>query len=132
MADGKDLPSWPVLERIAHVCGVHELAEVRRDWRERYRAQLAQKCSSPLGVDLRLLIAEVAPTLRAFSPRLGFNYSVLVRDLQRIDRDEPVRWFHVERILRCLDIAPESDRWREIHALWYTAAERRRKAPPKS
>ena len=77
---------------------------------------------------MRLLIAEVAPTLRAFSPRLGFNYSVLVRDLQRIDRDEPVRWFHVERILRALPVPPDDDRWREVHALWYTAAERSKKS----
>ena len=107
--------------------GVQDLQELRRDWRDRYRQQLAMDCPSPLGIDLRLLIAEVAPTLRAFSPRLGFNYSVLVRDLQRIDRDEPVRWFHVERILSSLGVTSDSERWREIHALWYTAEERRRR-----
>src|SRR5207244_11508929 len=120
---GGAVPSWPALQQIAHACGVEELTEVRRDWRLRFRTQLEKKCSSPLGVDLRLLIAETAPTLRAFSPRLGLNYSVLVRDLQRIDRDEPVRWFHVERIVRALGIPADSDRWREIHALWHTAHE---------
>ena len=62
LARGIHVPCWPVLEKIAAVCGVHELTEVRRDWRERFRAQLEKKCSSPLGVDLRLLIAEAAPT----------------------------------------------------------------------
>lgn len=127
LARGTHVPSWPVVERIALACGVQELAELRRDWRERFRAQLERKCASPLGIDLRLLIAETAPTLRAFSPRLGLNYSVLVRDLQRIDRDEPVRWFHVERIVRSLGIAHDGERWREIHALWSTAHERRPK-----
>ncbi len=128
LARGTHVPSWPVLERIAKACGVQELSEVRRDWRERFREQLEKKCSSPLGIDLRLLIAEAAPTLRAFSPRLGLNYSVLVRDLQRIDRDEPVRWFHVERIVRSLGIAGDGEHWREIHALWSTSQERRRGA----
>lgn len=127
LAQGNEVPSWPVLDKIAVACGVQNLDEVRRDWRERYREALARKCPSPLGVDLRLLIAEVAPTLRAFSPRLGFNYSVLVRDLQRIDRDESVRWFHVERILTALAVPRDGERWREIHALWYTSQERRRK-----
>lgn len=127
LARGTHVPSWPVLERIARACGIQELTEVRRDWRERFRAQLEQKCPSPLGIDLRLLIAEAYPTLRSFSPRLGLNYSVLVRDLQRIDRDEPVRWFHVERIVRSLGIAGDSDHWREIHGLWSTAQMRRPK-----
>ena len=103
--------------------------DVLGDWEERYRAVLASHCNSPLGVELRLLIAEVAATLRDFSPRLGFNYSVLIRDLQRIDRDEPVRWFHVERILRAARLTADSLRWREIHMLWYTASERRKKVP---
>jgi transcriptional regulator with XRE-family HTH domain len=124
---GADVPSWTVLEGIARAGGVSDLAEVRRDWNRRYRDWLKSWCPSPLGVELRLLIAETAPTLRAFSPRLGFNYSVLVRDMQRIDRDERVKWFHVERILRAAGLPPESDRWREIHALWYTAGERKKK-----
>lgn len=127
MTKCKHVPAWPVLERIAGVCGVAELAEVRRDWNQCYRALLQGKCASPLGIDLRLLMGEVAPTPRAFSQRLNFNYSVLVRDLQRIDRDEPVRWFHVERILKAAEIPVDDDRWREIHALWYTASERRKK-----
>jgi hypothetical protein len=81
-------------------------------------------------VELRLLIAEVAPTLRAFSPRLGVNYSVLVRDLQRIDRDDPVRWYHVERILRALGLAGTDERWKELRALWSTAGERRKSGHP--
>jgi hypothetical protein len=68
----------------------------------------------------------VAASLRAFSSRLRFNYSVLVRDLQRLDRDAPIRWGHVERVLRAADLPEHDDRWREIHALWYTAGERRK------
>src|SRR5262249_31100819 len=94
MAQGAEVPAWYVLEQIALACGVTDLTEVRRDWTERYRAQLQVPARSPLGIELRLLIAEVAATLRAFSPRLGFNYAVLIRDLQRIDRDDPIKWFH--------------------------------------
>jgi hypothetical protein len=128
IADGTDLPAWPVLERIGRACGVTDYYEAQRDWAERYRAQLQTGCRSPLAVELRLLIAEVATNLRDFSPRLGFNYSVLVREFQRIDRDEPLRWFHVERILRAVGLKQEGERWREIRALWATAASRR-KAP---
>jgi len=124
MADGTNLPAWPVLERIGQACGVPELEAARRDWAECYRAQLMARCRSPLGVELRLLIAEVATNLRAFSPLLGVNYSVLVREFQRIDRDEQLRWFHVERILRAIRLSPEDERWREIRALWATAANR--------
>ena len=83
-----------------------------------------------MGVELRLLIAELAPTLRAFSPRLGFNYSVLVRDLHRIDRDEPLRWFHVERILVAAGLPVDCDRWKEIRGLWYTVGARKKIAMP--
>ena len=69
-----------------------------------------------------------AESLRDFSPRLGFNYSVLVRDMQKIDRDEPVKWFHVERILRAAGLPQEDERWREMHALWSTASDRRKKS----
>jgi transcriptional regulator with XRE-family HTH domain len=127
LARGQLIPSWPVLEQIGKACGVSDLTEARHDWIARYRAQLQKQLSSPLGVELRLLIAEVAATLRAFSPRLGFNYSVLIRDLQRIDRDEPIKWYHVERVLRAVGVPVESDRWREIRALWSTAGERKRK-----
>ncbi len=127
MTQGKEVPAWPVVEGIGRACGLGDLVEIRRDWTRRYRERLHQRCASPLGVELRLLIAESASTPRAFSPRLGFNYSVLIRDLQRIDRDEPVKWFHVERILHAGGLRPEEDRWREIHALWYTAAERKKR-----
>jgi transcriptional regulator with XRE-family HTH domain len=122
---GEEVPPWPVLAQIAEVCGVTEWTEVERDWRVRYRAHLEATGRSPLGVEVRLLISQVASTLRAFSPRLGLNYSVLVRELQRIDRDDPVKWDHVERILRATGLPPHSDPWKEIHALWYTASERR-------
>jgi transcriptional regulator with XRE-family HTH domain len=126
IAQGTEVPTWYLLEQIGLTCGVKDLTEVRRDWTERYRAQLQVPARSPLGVELRLLIAEVAATLRAFSPRLGFNYAVLIRDLQRIDRDDPIKWFHVERILRAAGPQVDEGRWKEIHALWYTTGERRR------
>jgi transcriptional regulator with XRE-family HTH domain len=130
IAQGGEVPPWRVLEQIGQACEVPDLSQARLDWEERYRAVTQKECNSPLGVELRLLIAEVATTLRAFSPRLGFNYSVLVRDLQRIDRDQPVRWFHVERILRAAGVRDDDTRWRELHALWYTAADRNRKPTP--
>jgi transcriptional regulator with XRE-family HTH domain len=124
---GRDIPPWGTIERIAVACGVSELTEVRRDWEIRFRAQLQARCRSPLGVELRFLIGEIAPSLRAFSPRLGLNYSVLVREFQRIDRDEPVKWFHIERIIRAVGLSPESDRWKEIRGLWSTVEVRRKK-----
>jgi transcriptional regulator with XRE-family HTH domain len=124
IARGKEIPAWKVLEQIGQVCDVTELTEVRRDWTGCYRAKLQARYRSPLAVELRLLIAEAAATLRAFSPGLGFNYSVLIRDLQRIDADRPIPWFHVERLLRAAGLAREGERWKEIHALWYTAGER--------
>lgn len=129
IVQNQETPAWPVLAAIGRVGGVSELTEVQRDWYDRYRLQLEQQCNSPLGVELRLLIAESAATLREFSPQLGFNYSVLIRDLQRIDRDDPVRWFHIERILKPAGVLPDAERWRQIHALWYTASERRKRAP---
>jgi transcriptional regulator with XRE-family HTH domain len=125
---GEEVPSWCVLERIARVCGVVECEEVHEDWRQRYREHLAKICPSPLGVELRLLIGEFAESLRDFSPRLGFNYSVLVRDLQKIDRDESIKWFHVERIARAAGVTTSDERWRELHALWATASYRRRQS----
>jgi transcriptional regulator with XRE-family HTH domain len=124
---GEEVPPWPVLRRLAEICGVAELTEVRRDWAERYRAHLERRCPSPLGVELRLLIAESATTLRELSPRLGFNYSVLIREFQRIDRDEPLRWFHIERLLGVIGLVPMCERWREIRALWSTAEQRRKR-----
>jgi transcriptional regulator with XRE-family HTH domain len=124
IARGEEIPAWQVLEQVARACGVLDWTEVCRDWTRRYRAQLQARFRSPLAVELRLLIAEVAPTLRTFSRRLAFNYSVLIRDLQRIDADQPVKWFHVERILRAAGLAPDHERCKEMRALWYTAAER--------
>ena len=79
-----------------------------------------------------MLIALVAATLRDFSPRLDFNYSVLIRDLQRINADHPIRWFHVERILTAAGLTYGDERWKEIHALWYTAGDRNGRAHPLS
>src|SRR5207248_3715281 len=64
---GREVPAWPVLHRLAQVCGVVDLTEVKSDWTERYRAQLERRCPSPLGVELRLLIGEMAATLRELS-----------------------------------------------------------------
>jgi hypothetical protein len=124
IARGEEIPAWKVLEEIGHSCRALDLDETRHDWSKRYRAKLQAQFGSPLAVELRLLIAEAAATLRAFSSRLGFNYSVLVRDLQRIDRDQPIKWFHIERILVAAGLRPEDERWKEIHALWYTTGER--------
>jgi transcriptional regulator with XRE-family HTH domain len=125
---GEETPPWCLLFAIGSVCGVEDLTVAHHDWAERYRATIEPWCPSPLGIELRVLIAEVASSLRAFSPRLGFNYSVLTREFQRIDRDEPIKWFHVERILHAAGIPPDSDRWREVRALWSTS-EARRKRP---
>ena len=75
------------------------------------------------------MFGETATTLRELSPRLGFNYSVLIREFQRIDRDEPLRWFHVERLLKVIGVSPLGERWRAIRALWSTAEQRRRQPP---
>jgi transcriptional regulator with XRE-family HTH domain len=124
---GDEVPPWPVLAGVGRAGGVADLSAVQADWRERYRAQLQRQYSSPLGVELRLLIGEVATTLRDLSPRLGFNYSVLVREFQRLDRDEPIRWFHVERLLHVLGVPPEGERWKEMRGLWATAENRARR-----
>ena len=84
---GEEVPPWCVLERIARACEVADCDDVHEDWRQRYREQLRRCFPSPLGIELRLLIGEIAESLRDFSPRLGFNYSVLIRDMQKIDRD---------------------------------------------
>jgi transcriptional regulator with XRE-family HTH domain len=126
---GEDMPTWFLLEQVGEATGVDDLAEVFVDWGARYREDLASDCPSPLGRELRVLIAQAAPSLRAFSPRLGCNYSVLVRCFHKLDKDEPVRWRQVERILVALGLPRDGDRWRELHALWYTAPERRRRPP---
>ena len=112
--------AWPVLAEVARVCEVTDLSDVRHDWSLRYREQLQQRFRSPLGVELRVLIGEKAATLRDLSPRLGFNYSVLIREFQRLDRDEPLKWFHVERILRAAGVQTHDSRWEQIHAWWYS------------
>ena len=43
-----------------------------------------------------------------------------------LDRDLPVKWYHVERILKALGLSPDGERWRELRAWWYTSAERRK------
>jgi transcriptional regulator with XRE-family HTH domain len=129
IARGQEVPPWPVLADISATCGVTDLADVQRDWTERFRARLKTWCPSPLGIEVRLVIGSMAATLRMFSQRLGFNYSVLIRDLQRIDRDAPIKWYHVERILQAAELPSEDERWREFHALWYTAGDRRPRAP---
>src|SRR5262249_56266715 len=112
IAQGKEVPAWPVLEALGRAGGVHEVADVREDWRLCFRRRLQAEAMSPLGLELRLLMMEVAPNLRAFSPRLGFNYSVLVRDMQRIDRDDPIKWFHIERIVLATDFPVTEGQWR--------------------
>ena len=79
---------------------------------------MTTKSDSSLSVEIRLLIAEVEPTLRAFSQRLPFNYSVLLRDLYRIESQHKVKWEHIERILRAAELPGSSERWRVIHRLW--------------
>jgi transcriptional regulator with XRE-family HTH domain len=120
VARGLEVPPWPALERLGRACGVPELDQVRRDWREQYRARLQRHERSPLGVEVRLVVAEFATTAREFSKRLGVNPSVLIRALQRLDRGEAMEWFHVERILRAAGVAPSDRRWEQVHAWWYT------------
>jgi transcriptional regulator with XRE-family HTH domain len=119
IARGEEVPAWPVVERIGRACAVPDLSAVREDWRDRYRKQLNGHGEHPLGIEVRLLIAEVATTLRELSGKLAFSPSVLVRDLQRMDGGRPVKWFHVERILRAAGLEESDRRWQQIHAWWY-------------
>ena len=73
-----------------------------------------------MGIELRLLIAEVAMTVRAFSDGLGINASVLIRDLQRMDGNAPVKWYQVERILKAAGLSANDSRWGQVHAWWYS------------
>ncbi|MFP6764691.1 MAG: helix-turn-helix transcriptional regulator [Planctomycetaceae bacterium] len=116
----EETPTWYLLAEIAEACSVRLLRPVHIDWIHRYRVQLQQKSDSLLAVELRLLIAEVEPTLRAFSERLPFNYSVLLRDLYKLEQNTTFKWFHVERILEAAGLPNESERWRVIHRLWLT------------
>ncbi len=121
IARGEEVPPWPLVERIGLACGVPDLSAVRCDWREQYRARLEAGGGFPLGVELRLLIAEVSPTVRAFSARLGVNPSGVTRDLQRMDRGRPVSWSLVERILVTAGLTADDARWKQIQAWWYAA-----------
>ena len=114
----EETPSWSLLHEIAESCGVKNLGDVHINWIHRYREQLNQKSDSSLAVELRLLIAEVAPTLRAFAKRLPFNYSVLLRDLYRVEGHEPIKWPHIERLLRAAGLPSSSERWRVLVRLW--------------
>jgi transcriptional regulator with XRE-family HTH domain len=120
VARGDEVPAWPLLVRIAGACGVTQLDAVRRDWRERYRTWLQGRGAAPLGVEVRLIVAETAATARGFSKRLGVNSSVLIRALVKMDRGKPLDWGHIERILRAANVGPNDSRWSTIHAWWYT------------
>jgi transcriptional regulator with XRE-family HTH domain len=121
VARGEEVPPWPLLQRIGTACGVADLAAVREDWREQYRARLQAGGCSPLGTEVRLVIAETAATVREFSRRLGVHASVLVRDLQRMDRERPVAWPQVERILEAAGLAAADRRREQVYAWWYAA-----------
>ena len=114
----EETPSWSLMHGVAESCGVRNLGDVHINWIHRYREQLKQKSDSRLAVELRLLIAEVAPTLRAFAKRLPFNYSVLLRDLYRVEAKQPIKWPHIERLLRAAGLPSSSERWRVIVRLW--------------
>ena len=118
IAQGREVPTWPELKQIARVGEVSELSQTKRDWTNRYRAWLVSKGHPPLATELRLLIAEVTPTLREFCSRMPFGYAVMIRDLNRIEQQQPLRWFHVERILKAAGLPPASDRWQKIETLW--------------
>ncbi len=130
IASGREVPAWPLLADIGTACGVADLSEALQDWRTQYAQKLQSQGRSPLGVCVRLLIAEVSPTVRAFSARLLQHSSLLIRDLQRLDRDEAPRWPRVERVLRAAGVLPGSERWQDVRLLWCTAAERRRMRAP--
>src|SRR5207237_6841898 len=66
---GTETPPWCLLFAIGAACGVEDMTVAHHDWAERYRKALESWCPSPLGAELRVLIAEVAASLRAFSPR---------------------------------------------------------------
>jgi transcriptional regulator with XRE-family HTH domain len=125
IARGEELPPWPLVERIGQACSVPDLNKVRCDWQDRYRLRLQESGCAPLGTEVRLLIAEMATTIREFSGRLDLSPSVLVRDLQRMDRGRPVKWFHVERILAAAGLTAQDRRWEQIHAWWYVTRDER-------
>ncbi|HEX7376688.1 MAG TPA: helix-turn-helix transcriptional regulator [Pirellulales bacterium] len=123
IARGGDLPAWCWLREVARSLKVSDLAIMQEDWQARYRTRLAAFKLSPLGVEVRMLVAESANSVREFSRRLPFNYSVLVRDLARIDRGLPIAWFHVERLLSAAGLGTNHDRWQEVRMIWCTQHE---------
>jgi hypothetical protein len=126
IATGEEVPAWPLLQEVARTCGIADSSEVLLDWREQYRSKAQTECASLLGVEIRLLIAEVALTARAFSEGLAFSYSVLVRRLQQLSRDDSVQWHQVEEIMSHAGLLPNDRRWQEIRALWSTTSDRRK------
>jgi transcriptional regulator with XRE-family HTH domain len=123
VARGTDLPAWCWLREVARSMKINNFATMREDWQARYRERLGRGKISPLGVEVRMLLAESANSVREFSQRLPFNYSVLVRDLARIDRGQPIAWFHVERLLSAAGLGTHHDRWQEVRILWCTQHE---------
>lgn len=123
VARGADLPAWCWLREVARSMKVHNLVTMREDWQARFRQRLQAIKLSPLAVEVRLLIAESANSVREFSQKLPFNYSVLVRDLARIDRGQPIAWFHVDRLLSAAGLGTNHDRWQEVRILWCTQHE---------
>lgn len=124
VARSVDLPSWFWIQEVARITKVTDLAQMRDDWHARSRRRLEATGISPLAVELRLLVAETASSVREFSHRLPFNYSVLVRDLGRMDGGRSIGWFHVERLLAAAGLATHHDRWQEIRVLWCTVENR--------
>ena len=129
VARGSDLPAWSWLREVAKAAKVSDLEKLREDWQARERQRLGRTGLAPLAVELRMIIAETANSVREFSRRLPFNYSVLVRDLARIDRGRSIGWFHVERLLDAAGLGTQHDRWQEVRILWCTA-ENQLKRPP--
>lgn len=131
VARGSDLPAWSWLREVAKAAKVSDLEKLREDWQARERQRLERTGLAPLAVELRMIIAETANSVREFSRRLPFNYSVLVRDLARIDRGRSIGWFHVERLLDAAGLGTQHDRWQEVRILWCTA-ENQLKRPPRA
>lgn len=127
IARGEETPTWPQMQQIARAGEVIDLSQVRRDWATRYRAWLTAQGHPPLALELRFLIAEISPSLREFSSRLSLGYAVLIRDLQQIGRQQPLKWSHVERLLTAAGLPTNCDRWCKIHALWQPLQPRRRR-----
>lgn len=115
---GTVTPSWSLLQQIADKCGIEKLQPVHIDWIKRYRTQLKKKCKKMLCVEIKLLVAELAPTMRAFAKRCHCSPSLLLRDLYRIEDGEPVKWKHIERFLLGAGLPDTCERWQVIHGLW--------------